>query len=395
MICAPFYSTVIHDSVQSRRDQFVGLVYAPVVFHKLMDGTLEQNKRDVGIRIRDAGGTLYDEARERNDRSSLFKTARELNLYGRTWKFDIWTTESFNAANSSNQPIFILIGGIIIDALLLFLFIMLTRANRNAVRFVDLMTYDLQNKAIALQNSNAELEKFASISSHDLQEPLRKVQAFGDRLKGKYADRLPDEGQDYIERMQGAAARMQDLIDGVLEFSRIRKSDRPFELVDMEKVVRDVVSDMEIRIEETNAKVEFSALPTIDADPVQMRQLIQNLISNSLKYRKPDTPPVIQISADFLERENSVYRGAPTRMCRIQFKDNGIGFDSEYAERIFEIFQRLHGRTEYAGTGIGLAVAKSIVEHHGGAISAEGKSGEGATFTVTLPSSNAIWEQAA
>lgn len=203
-------------------------------------------------------------------------------------------------------------------------------------------------------------------------------------MKSKYADKLGDEGRNYIERMESAAGRMQALIDSLLTFSRVATKGKPFEPTDLNEIVADVVSDLEVIIRETNAEVEVESLPSIDGDPVQLRQLMQNIIGNALKYRQPDIAPRIHISAD--DRDD-VADGSPARR-RIRVRDNGIGFEQQYSERIFEIFQRLHGRTTYSGEGMGLSIARKIAERHGGTIAATSKLGEGSTFTITLPANH-------
>jgi signal transduction histidine kinase len=250
----------------------------------------------------------------------------------------------------------------------------------------------LQQRAQELARSNKELEQFAYVASHDLQEPLRKVKAFGDRLMTKYGEALDDRGRDYISRMQDAAERMQMLIGSLLTFSRVGTSGEPFAKVDLDKVARDIVSDLEVPIRETGARVTAVDLPIIDADPLQMRQLLQNLIGNALKYRRKGVPPLIEVSAKILPHEAPDRDGIPAGSCRISVKDNGIGFEDQYLERIFGIFQRLHGRDEYEGTGIGLSIARKIVERHGGSITAESRSGEGSTFIVNLPMNQIIHE---
>jgi light-regulated signal transduction histidine kinase (bacteriophytochrome) len=237
-----------------------------------------------------------------------------------------------------------------------------------------------------LQQSNRELQDFAYVASHDLQEPLRKVQAFGDRLKLKYADKLEDTGLDYLERMRNAAQRMQKLIQDLLAFSRVATKAQPFVSVDLEKITREVLSDLEVKIEETGALVEIENLPEIDADPSQMRQLIQNLVGNALKFSRAEVSPIVRISAQTVENHsNGNGNGTNGRFCEINVKDNGIGFDEKYLDKIFTVFQRLHGRTEYEGAGVGLAVCRKIVERHHGTITARSTSGEGATFIITLP----------
>jgi light-regulated signal transduction histidine kinase (bacteriophytochrome) len=249
-----------------------------------------------------------------------------------------------------------------------------------------------------LQQSNRELEDFASVASHDLQEPLRKILAFGDRLKARSGDSLSDEGRMYLDRMQNAAGRMQVLINDLLTFSRVATRAQPFERVSLGAIVREVASDLEARVDETGGRIEIGELPEVDADPTQMRQLFQNLLGNGLKFRRPDEPPIVRVSGRVLTGNGRLDSGnsasdedAP--FCEIRIEDNGIGFDEKYLDRIFNIFQRLHGRNVYEGTGIGLAVCRKIVERHGGTISARSRPNEGAAFIVTLPVEQPTAEQ--
>ena len=245
----------------------------------------------------------------------------------------------------------------------------------------------LARKAAELARSNAELEQFAYVASHDLQEPLRKIQAFGDRLKSKCDAAQLQDGRDYLERMQSAAARMQTLINDLLTFSRVISATQPFVSVDLGAVTKEVLTDLEVRIEQTRAKVEVGELPTIEADPLQMRQLLQNLVGNALKFQAPNSQPLIKIQAKTIK---TAFADGPEatpsdELCELTVEDNGIGFDEKYLEKIFAMFQRLHGRSEYEGTGVGLAVCRRITDRHGGIITARSKPGEGATFIVTLP----------
>jgi PAS domain S-box-containing protein len=246
----------------------------------------------------------------------------------------------------------------------------------------------LKKFAARLERSNRELQEFASVASHDLQEPLRKIQAFGDRLKTKCQDALPPEGRDYLERMQSAAGRMQTLINDLLMFARVEATASPFVRVDLGQVAREVASDLETRIEREDARVEIGELPVIEADPSQMRQLLQNLIGNALKYRRKGVPPVVKIHAAVIKERRAQKRPGnhPTAVfSQIMVEDNGIGFDEKYLDRIFLVFQRLHGRKEYEGTGMGLAVCRKIAERHNGSITARSTPGRGSTFIVTLP----------
>ena len=241
--------------------------------------------------------------------------------------------------------------------------------------------------ASQLESSNSELQNFASVASHDLQEPLRKIQAFSDRLRVKCGASLSAQGLDYLERMQNAASRMQVLIQDLLKLSRITSRALPFEKCKLGEIVRAVLSDLEIVIEQKNAVVEVGELPTIEADPVQMRQLFQNLISNALKFQVSGDKPVVIVEGRVYQmKEPRIASVAPgEEICKIVVRDNGIGFDPKFAEQIFVVFQRLHTRNEYEGTGIGLAVCRKITDRHGGSIVAKSAEGQGAAFIVTLP----------
>ena len=237
----------------------------------------------------------------------------------------------------------------------------------------------LVEQAGKLARSNAELEQFAYVASHDLQEPLRKIQAFGDRLKTKYEAGLGPEGIDYLTRMQNAAARMQVLIQDLLSLSRVTSNPKPFTPVNLDDVIRTVVSDLEMRIQDANGRVEIGSLPVILGDRGQMAQLFQNLIGNGLKFRKPGENPLVKVQS----RLQMLPSGAAG--WQISVEDNGIGFDEKYRDRIFQIFQRLHGRNEYEGTGIGLAICRKIVDRHNGSITANSPAGQGAQFIITMP----------
>jgi two-component system sensor kinase FixL len=242
---------------------------------------------------------------------------------------------------------------------------------------------NLRRYALELKRSNMELQDFAYVSSHDLQEPLRKIQAFGDRLKLKEGDKLSEEGKDYIERMLNAANRMQNLINDLLHFSRVTTKGEPFIRVDLNQILKEVISDLEISIEKNQAKVEYSELPELEADPTQMRQLFQNLISNAIKFRKKDEKPVIKIYARKLQRKAHLVSIPGDESYEIFFEDNGIGFDEKYLDKIFNIFQRLEVK-KYEGSGVGLAICRKIASRHGGNITAKSAPGKGSVFIVTL-----------
>ena len=234
---------------------------------------------------------------------------------------------------------------------------------------------ELQRYMKELERSNRELQDFASIASHDLQEPLRKVLAFGDHLREHCKGKLDDLGLDFLSRMQNAAQRMSVLIEALLAFSRVATKAQPLHSVDTMAVMFGVLVDLEDRIARTHAKIEFGLLPRVKADSLQLRQVIQNLVANALKFQKPNSTPHIVIEG----------RQVDSHWCELTVRDNGIGFDEKYLDRIFRPFQRLHDRSEYEGCGMGLAICRKVVERHGGAITAHSRPGEGSTFVVTLP----------
>jgi light-regulated signal transduction histidine kinase (bacteriophytochrome) len=203
---------------------------------------------------------------------------------------------------------------------------------------------------------------------------------FGDRLKQEFAEPLGPSGRDYIDRMQSAASRGQTLIDGLLSFSRVTTKGQPPVLVDLRAIATEVTADLEARIAQVGGTIEIGALPALEADPLQMRQLIQNLLGNALKFRRPEIPPAVRISATPLEAQDA------RAGWQIAVADNGIGFDEKYLDRIFKLFQRLHERGAYEGAGMGLAISRKIVERHHGTITARSTPGQGTTMLVTLPS---------
>jgi PAS domain S-box-containing protein len=239
---------------------------------------------------------------------------------------------------------------------------------------------ELQQYADRLKQSNQELEQFAFVASHDLQEPLRKIKMFGSLIQQQLKGHLDGETQDIFQRMLNANERMQAMIDDLLELSRISTKGRSFMIVDLDTVAEEVVSDLEPRILRAGGQVILEKLPSIEADPLQIHQVLQNLISNAIKFNQPGVPPRVKVSGQVIK--------APTgkgQLAIIQVQDNGIGFNEEQFEKIMQPFQRLHGRGEYEGTGMGLAIVKKIVERHHGEISAHSAPGKGATFTITLP----------
>jgi len=238
-----------------------------------------------------------------------------------------------------------------------------------------------------LQRSNKELEEFAYVASHDLQEPLRKISTFCGRLADKFTQELSDEGKLYIDRIMASAENMRILIDNLLEFSRISRIQQPFVDLNLNFVLQQVKNELELTIEETGAKIIADKLPVVQASLSQMKQLFNNVLNNAIKFRKPDVAPEINIlSHQLSSSEKKLYKLQPDKeFCSIRFCDNGIGFENEYANKIFQIFQRLHGKSDYPGSGIGLAICKKIADQHHGIIFAENILHKGACFTLILP----------
>jgi light-regulated signal transduction histidine kinase (bacteriophytochrome) len=243
---------------------------------------------------------------------------------------------------------------------------------------------ELRRRQQELEQKNTELEQFAYIASHDLQAPLRKIQSFAKRLTVRHTGSFDEQAHDYLTRINHAAERMQGLIDDLLTLARVTSRVNPFRVVELTKLLQEVISDLEPQIEKAAGEVEVGALPAVEGDETQLRQVFQNLIGNAVKFQRPGTPPSVRI---YLRGDEADDSGSEhTGDCHeIIVEDNGIGFDNRDATKIFQIFQRLHGQGEYEGTGIGLAVCKKIVERHRGRISASSEPNKGTKFIVALP----------
>jgi light-regulated signal transduction histidine kinase (bacteriophytochrome) len=238
----------------------------------------------------------------------------------------------------------------------------------------DELEVRVRERTVELERRNRQLQEFAFVASHDLSEPLRKIQTFGSLLEAKSAGLMDEQSKDYVSRMTGAANRMQELLDALLRYSRVDAKGQEFRPAKLEDVIRDSVIDLEVGLRDIEAHVEIGSLPAVNGDPYQLRQLFQNLIANAVKYHRSEVKPLVRVYGEVNDGD-----------CRIFVEDNGIGFDEKYLDKIFQPFQRLHGRNEYPGTGIGLAICKKIVERHNGTITAKSAIGKGTTFIVTLP----------
>lgn len=263
----------------------------------------------------------------------------------------------------------------------------LESVNEDLESRIEERTQELSIYSDELARSNRELEDFAFVASHDLQEPLRKIRAFGNRLESGYNDVIDDRGKDYLARMLNAAERMSMLISDLLAFSRVSTRGKDFDDVNLEKVIESVLDDLEIAIDEKSAQISVSEMPIIRGDKTQLEQLFLNLISNALKFQSEGVTPVVKINLQEVSEEDTqdILMSEEYDWIKLTVSDNGIGFDQTFAEKIFAPFQRLHGRSEYKGTGIGLAVCRRIVERHNGQIAAMSAPGHGATFTIIMP----------
>ncbi len=381
---APFYRISQSDSLEDRRSNFAGMVYAPFVVHKLMRGTLEKSRRHVGISISDGGDYLYNE--DDSDTAStttspLFATNHNMEVYGRQWQIKVWSTAAFHKEAQNSQPMFILIGGIVIDTLLLSLFLILSRANRRALSFAERMSESYQQKAqelqksvVRLEASNEELAQFAFAASHDLQEPLRTLSNFSELLSEELAGSEQNERVSLsVKFISEAAERMRDLVFGLMSYSRIGRAPT-LSQIDCGKLLADVIADLDAAINNANATVSIGTLPTINGFETELRMLFQNLVSNAIKFRKTDGELQINIAC--------VDKGED--WC-FTVSDNGIGIEAEYLDQIFMIFKRLHSQDAYPGSGIGLANCKKVINLHGGKIWVDSSLSKGSTFCFTIP----------
>lgn len=287
--------------------------------------------------------------------------------------------------NDSQTTSVLLLLSVFSFALLIVCFLLIFLELQRRLKF----QHELENKIDELNRSNADLEQFAYVSSHDLQEPLRKIRAFSDRLMRKHADSLNEDGKETLEKITYSAERMQTLINDLLDFSRlVNRKEISFQEVNLQETIGRVIGDLSVKIEEKKAKINVEKLPYIWGVSFQLNQLFLNLISNALKFAAQERDPVVSITY-------SLVKGAEIKGIekirreldyhKIIVSDNGIGFEEEYAEKIFVIFQRLHGRGHYEGTGVGLAICRRIMSNHNGFIFAESQLGEGATFILYFP----------
>ena len=404
LLLAVYQADELPDTVDERRETSIGVVNAVFRIGDLMDGVLASSQA-TGFELYDvaaatsgdsiAAGLLFDTNETMTGmESALFPGEHPeftFDIAGRSWAIVIHEAPSILTRLEGSVLVLIGVGGVLLSLALSGMAWTLGRSRSRALTLADTMTEKLRNRSSQLENaneslntyarrlkaSNRDLEEFASVAAHDLQEPLRKVEAFGDRLANELGSDLSDRARDSLERMSRATTRMRALIQNLLAYSKVATKTEAFDNVDLSDVLKLVIED----VHDASAVV-VGDLPSIDADEDQMYQLFLNLVSNALKFRSDSQMPEVQVTGQILNGEAVDLRG---EWCEIAVSDNGIGFDDDYADRIFGVFQRLNGRNEYEGTGIGLAICRRIVERHGGIIWAESVVGEGSTLTIRLP----------
>lgn len=388
---APFYDGGRPQAPENDHKTFAGVVYAPFIMKNLMAGTLATKARQVSVRISDGIRVLYDEdtaAEPDVDQASLFRKTLSVEMYGRNWSFDIASTKAFHASYASNQPVFILAGGIIIEGLLLLLFWTLTRANRRASSFAVRMSGNFQTKAAELEEtvgklaeSNEELERFAYVASHDLQEPVRMVRSFTALLQKKYGDSFDDDARKYMDITASSAERMHGMINDLLEYARVGAEAVKFEPVDMNVAFDNVLENLRETIESSDAQVTSEPLPEVMVSPSRISRLLQNLVGNGLKYQADAVTAKVRVSVVQQEDKWVFCVG-----------DNGIGMRREFLTQVFQPFRRLHSNAEYPGSGIGLAICRKIVDDAGGEIWVESEEGQGSQFFFSLPVADKMYQ---
>ena len=374
-----FYAPFYKENPSSKQKEFIGLVYAPFIVKNLMEGTLLKQSRQIGFSIKDGSQTIFDEHSptfKDYDPNPLFKETLNIDLYGRTWTFDLWSAKSFRENAKNNQSWFILFGGLFIDTLLLLLFITLSKSNKRAIAYAEEMTSELKERTIDLERSNVELEQYAYVASHDLQAPVRHITAYSNFLNDELKEATPDKESidKYLSIIITGTKKMSILIDDLLAFSGIGKQGLHVTRFKVLDLTSEITSLFSLQIEERKAQVTIDIDDIeINADKNKLSLIFQNLLSNALKYTPEDETPSIVIKMKSQPKE-----------WHISVSDNGIGISPEFHEKVFKIFQRLHSDDDFKGTGIGLAVCKKIVELHGGKIWITNSTPKGSVFHFTI-----------
>jgi signal transduction histidine kinase len=376
---APFYIGAADQTLEDRREYFVGMVYAPFVVKKLMQGTLLREKRRVDIQISDENEVLYDEHIKTNvdyDPNPLLKKSIALDLYGRTWNFDIRSTKLFRETAQYNQPLTILTGGIIIDLLIILLFITLTRSNQKAVAYAESMTQELKEKAIHFEKSNKDLEQFSYLISHDLKAPLRGISNVLGFIEEDHGDSIDKDVKSNLGMIEGLVVRSQTLLNDVLTYSSFtnKNFDDKKERVKLNDVIADILETNSI--EEKCVSVDFDP-QELGCSKLLVRTVLNNLISNAKKHGGHKHPSDLKIHVQCESYSKKQYL--------FKVRDNGPGIPKGKEEHIFKIFKQLGNRDKIGGTGLGLALVKSIVINKNCSVWVESLEEGGAEFKFTWP----------
>ena len=378
---APVYKATNLTSAEMRRNAFSHWVYAPFIMSELIQGVLERESREFGIRITDNGEELYSEwsSRDELDIVELGGKQSVLDIYGRQWLVEAWPLDSFYSQTESNQPFVILICGLLIDAMLLLLFLSMSRSNRRIIALADdLATANdhLNEKSIELQQSNIELQSFACVASHDLKSPLSSIRYMVDFVEEEIANTLDEntvssEVQQYLAKIRNQSVRMSRLIDGILDYSAIGKSSSEIERVELAELLAEIQDDLQLSCEQL---AYDSKLPFLNTLQLPLKQVLANLIGNAVKYHPDPKKAVARVAVEEFPNYH-----------RFSISDTGPGIDPKNHERIFEVFETLNRDKNIDSTGVGLAIVKKTVVTQGGTITVESALGEGATFTFTWP----------
>ncbi len=390
---APYYSGEMPTTVAQRRTQILGTVYAPFVVRELMEGLLAKEFRQLRFDIRDGDDLIYDEHTDEdalNDTDPMYAKTAELELYGRTWTLDIRTNLAFRSINTYSQPSFILVGGLIIEALIIALLFLMSRANSRAIAYADRATtalraesekladtnLELENSNIELAQTNSDLEQFAYAASHDLKTPVRGIGVLNEMIEDDLEDYFkgPDanpEVRENLTRIGERVGRMNDLINGVMAFSQVSGADIDGGTLSVRKIVGELNADFQLQPGQLTL---VGADATVDVDSFNFRRVLENLVSNAVKHGASDDELRIKVS---VERSSTGVR--------VSVADNGPGVDEEFHGRIFDVFQTLRVNGEQESTGIGLAIVKKAVERHHGKVSLISAAGSGATFIFDWP----------
>lgn len=376
---APFYRDDVPVNAKHDPSDVVGAVYAPFVVRKLMAGLLAKDLRNIRFSITDAGQTIYDEHSAPDvslDPDPMFTDQVSVDLYGRSWTLDMRTNLAFRADNLQVRPNMVLAAGLIIEALIIALIVMLSRANAQAVKYADKVTAELRREKHKLAATNEELEQFAYVASHDLKTPIRGIGGLTEMLREDLddyltsPDALPEVAQN-LDRIDARVARMTELTRGIMEFSRVGAYERRSDPLSLPEAVETMIADFELE----DGQLELhTAEPIVEADTFNLRRVLENLVGNSIKYHDGVRPLKISIDVTRVPK-------------RLQFSvtDNGPGIDPRFHQRVFEVFQTLRDANAPESTGIGLAIVKKLVERQGGAITLSSEPDEGTTFRFDWP----------